>query len=154
MTDSPTVKYTKFWFCVTFLALFLTIVSFDLAMINEKTYKFNDTTYVLFFNTFVTFGVPYICIYCIFWPIARTADYPHQGSFVSKWEKQVSRSPTPADNIGGSLVPYRKRYPFFFPFSGSQHALVQFLLAGTFLGSLNLNKAKKSPVLIIVMVTD
>ena len=54
MTESPTVKYTKFLFCVMFLALFLTIVSFDLAMINEKTYIFNDTTYVLFFNTFVT----------------------------------------------------------------------------------------------------
>ena len=25
---------------------------------NGKTYIFNDTTYCLFFNTFVTFGVP------------------------------------------------------------------------------------------------
>ena len=61
------------------------------------------------FSTLLSRLAFHICIYRIFRQIARTADYPHQRSFVSKWEKQVSRSPTPADNNGGSLVPYRKR---------------------------------------------
>jgi len=37
----------------------------------KKTYIFNDTTYVLFFNTFVTFGVPYMYLPYF------SADCPH-----------------------------------------------------------------------------
>ena len=69
----------------------------------EKTYIFNDTTYVLFFNTFVTFGVPYIYL-------------PYFSAVLYQYGKNRSAD-HPHPRI--TTVPYRKRYPFFFPFSGS-----------------------------------
>ena len=94
MTESPTAKYTKFWFCVTFSALFRSdndnfsayiiepISNTERHIFYEKTNIFNDTTYVLFFNTFVTFGVPYI--YLPYFSAVlyrngknRSADHPH-----------------------------------------------------------------------------
>ena len=144
MTESPTAKYTKFWHDVFGVVSYdrqfrsgndnLTIsVEVDRnfsayiiePLVTQKgTYFMKKPIYSMIqlmfcFSTLLSRLAFHICIYRIFRPIARTADYLHQGSFVSKWEKQVSRSPTPADNNGGSLVPYRKRYPFFFPFSGS-----------------------------------